>query len=91
VAGAAGFGVLFLKTIAAPGIDAVATARPLWRQVAPHHEEVCLADIKRDWDYGLAYYAGFRLPQCEDHRSAWEVVPVLPDGAALRPADVPKP
>ena len=59
--------------------------------MAAHRDEVCLADVKRDWDYGLACYAGSRLPQCEEQPQAWEVAPDSPDGAVLRPAPSPKP
>jgi hypothetical protein len=91
VASAASLGILQLKIVAAPRIDAMVSARSLWRMAAPHRDRVCLGDVKRDWDYGLAYYAGYRLPRCEERAEPWEVVPAPPDGAELRPAARPKP
>jgi hypothetical protein len=46
---------------------------------------VCLAGVKRNWDYGLAYYVGARLPECHMEARPWEVAPAPRDGAVLRP------
>jgi len=85
VAVAAGLGIIQLTESAAAPIDAAASARALGREVALHPGEVCLAGVKRNWDYGLAYYAGARLPECHAEARPWEVAPTPRDGAVLRP------
>jgi 4-amino-4-deoxy-L-arabinose transferase-like glycosyltransferase len=84
IAVAVGIGIVQL-TAAAGSIDAAASARGLGQQIALYPGQVCLGDVKRNWDYGLAYYAGARLPDCHTDARAWEVAPVPPDGAVLRP------
>ena len=91
VAAAASLGILQLKMVAGPRIDSSVSARSLWKEVAPRRDQVCLGQVKRDWDYGLAYYAGVRLPACEQQPEPWEVVPAPSDGAQLRPAASSKP
>ncbi|MDE3164434.1 MAG: hypothetical protein KGN36_01405, partial [Acidobacteriota bacterium] len=76
---------LQLKIAAAPLIERTVSARPLWREVAPRRDQVCLGLVKRDWDYGLAYYAGAPLPPCSAAPRPWEVAAATPDGAVLRP------
>ena len=61
------------------------SARTLWREIRPRVHEVCLAGVKRDWDYGLAWYAGFRLPTCDLEPKPLQVAPALPGGAILQP------
>ncbi|MBS1853789.1 MAG: glycosyltransferase family 39 protein [Acidobacteria bacterium] len=85
IAASVGLGVLELKTAAAPAIERTVSARPLWREIAPLGGQVCLGDVKRDWDYGLAYYAGSPLPRCDAGPKPWEIVPAARDGADLRP------
>jgi 4-amino-4-deoxy-L-arabinose transferase-like glycosyltransferase len=85
IAASAGWGILQLKMMAAPALDRTVSARSLWREVAPHRTEVCLGDVKRDWEYGLAYYAGGPLPECSEDDKSWEVTPEPQDGAVLRP------
>jgi 4-amino-4-deoxy-L-arabinose transferase-like glycosyltransferase len=62
-AGAAG-GIALVKWKAAPALDRAATARPLWREIAPRASGVCVQDIKRTWRYGLNYYSVTPLPEC---------------------------
>jgi 4-amino-4-deoxy-L-arabinose transferase-like glycosyltransferase len=85
IAAAVGIGVLQLKIAAAPLIERNVSARTLWREIQPRAHDVCLAGVKRDWDYGLAWYAGFRLPPCDVEPKPWQVAPALPDGAILQP------
>ncbi len=85
IAAAAGLGVWELKYRTAPTIDASVSARALWQQAAPHRGQLCTGNVKRDWKYGLAYYAGELLPDCEAEPQPWEVVPAAPDGTILRP------
>jgi len=81
VAVTAGLCVTWLKSTAAPVLDRSVSARVLWRQIEPRREEVCLGAIKRDWDYGLAYYAGARLPSCAVDPRQLELAP---DADAVR-------
>jgi 4-amino-4-deoxy-L-arabinose transferase-like glycosyltransferase len=56
---AAGF--LWLKAASFPALDRAATARPLWRSQHPD----CTDSSNRGMAYGLNYYAGRLLPQCD--------------------------
>lgn len=67
-------GVVFLKIAAYPSIDRAASARPVWRQIAPNRERVCLAGVSRNWRYGLNYYSIDPLPDCEQTPRELELV-----------------
>jgi 4-amino-4-deoxy-L-arabinose transferase-like glycosyltransferase len=85
IAVSAGWGILQLKVVAAPAMDRSVSARGLWREVAPVFGQVCTTELKRDWDYGLAYYAGNPLPECADgDGKPWEVAAEPRDSAILR-------
>ena len=71
----AGLGIGWLKSTSASDLDRFASARMLWRQIEPRRAEVCLAGVKRDWEYGLAYYAGAPLPACNADPKPLEVAP----------------
>jgi 4-amino-4-deoxy-L-arabinose transferase-like glycosyltransferase len=65
VAAASAGGMIYLKRGVAPELDRVASARSLWGQVQPHAAETCIAaSVKRDFRYGLNYYAESPLPDC---------------------------
>lgn len=55
----------FIQISATPVLDQVVSARGLWRKAAPHRNEICTGSLHRAWRYGLAYYAGAPLPDCE--------------------------
>ena len=57
-------GAVYAKAEALPAADRLASARPLWRSIEDRAAEVCLDRVKRDFAYGLAYYAGQPLPDC---------------------------
>ena len=58
-------GVLYLKTSAFPAIDANVSARPVWKQIEPVRDQVCLVEpLQRHWRYGLNYYSVTQLPDC---------------------------
>jgi 4-amino-4-deoxy-L-arabinose transferase-like glycosyltransferase len=63
---AAVLGVLYVKVKALPGLDRLATARPLWRQVSTHTGDVCVHGIQRNWRYSLNYYTVTPLPECDE-------------------------
>jgi 4-amino-4-deoxy-L-arabinose transferase-like glycosyltransferase len=64
VACGAVLGVLYLKEGVMPDVDRVASARPLWRRLAPEADRACVEPIHRDWRYGLNYYSVVPLPDC---------------------------
>jgi 4-amino-4-deoxy-L-arabinose transferase-like glycosyltransferase len=56
----AGIGFLWFQFATFPGLDAAASARPLW--LADHPQ--CAPDVSRDILYGLYYYAQRRISPC---------------------------
>ncbi len=64
IAASAAVAVAALKITTGPAIAQAATVRALSLEVAAHPGQVCLGDIRRDWQYGLDYYAGVTLPPC---------------------------
>ncbi len=64
-AAVAAAGLVYVKLSASPVLDQLVSARGLWRRVAPVREDVCIQRLHRAWRYGLAYYAGAPLPDCE--------------------------
>jgi 4-amino-4-deoxy-L-arabinose transferase-like glycosyltransferase len=65
---AAAAAILVLKLSIAPALDVATTVRPFWRHL--DNDNVCLAGVRRPWQYGLNYYAGRSLPDCVDAPSA---------------------
>jgi 4-amino-4-deoxy-L-arabinose transferase-like glycosyltransferase len=57
-------GVVGIEQRSLPEIDRLASARPLWRAIAPIHERVCIARLHRSLRYGLNYYSLAPLPDC---------------------------
>ena len=66
--------IIGLKVVALPEVDAHVSARPLWKQLAPHRSDTCVEDIHRAWRYGLNYYSVTPLPDCKDLPRDWHVV-----------------
>jgi 4-amino-4-deoxy-L-arabinose transferase-like glycosyltransferase len=79
-------GVLYLKTAATPELDRLASARPLWRQIAGRAGNVCAGDIRRDARYGLNYYSVTPLPDCADQPKPIQItqMPGAPPRLVLR-------
>jgi 4-amino-4-deoxy-L-arabinose transferase-like glycosyltransferase len=76
-------GVIILKTSAFPAIDANVSARPLWKQIEPVRDQVCIVEpLQRHWRYGLNYYSVTPLPSCEQSP--------LPYRVERSPGDPPK-
>jgi 4-amino-4-deoxy-L-arabinose transferase-like glycosyltransferase len=61
---AAAAGVLYVQITTLPAIDLRVSARPIWREIEAHRAEPCVGQIRRDWRYGLDYYAVTPLPDC---------------------------
>jgi 4-amino-4-deoxy-L-arabinose transferase-like glycosyltransferase len=59
-------GLVYVKLTATDELDRVASARPLWRQIGGHSDQVCADNLKRDFRYGLNYYSEVPLPECAD-------------------------
>ena len=82
VTAGAALGIAWLKAAATPELDRNVSARGLWRQIAGRSSQVCIGNVKRDWEYGLDYYAATRLPDCAQQPRPLQVVP-SPGGRAL--------
>jgi 4-amino-4-deoxy-L-arabinose transferase-like glycosyltransferase len=74
VALAATSGVVYVKLVALPQADRLASARPLWRSMENRAGEVCVEHLRNDFVYGLGYYAGMPLPDCATAARALHVV-----------------
>ena len=57
-------GMLYVKQSALPRVDGIASARGLWRAIAGRAGDICIANIERNWVYGLNYYSVTPLPEC---------------------------
>ena len=83
VAAGAGIGIAWLKATDAPELERTVSARGLWRQTGGRADDICIGDLKRDWIYGLNYYANRELPDCENEPKPIKLVPAPGDGAVL--------
>jgi 4-amino-4-deoxy-L-arabinose transferase-like glycosyltransferase len=83
VAVGAGLGIARLKATVAPELERSASARALWRQVEASAGDVCLGELKRDWVYGLNYYAGKALPRCDEETRPVRILPAPGDHAIV--------
>ena len=56
----------YFKFALLPVLDQRYSVRAFWRAHAQQLEAVdtCVKDVRRDWAYGLNYYAGHPLPAC---------------------------
>jgi len=57
-------GVIYIKLVSFPAIDAAYSARPLWLRIASAPDRVCVEEIARNWRWGLNYYSVSPLPDC---------------------------
>jgi hypothetical protein len=55
---------LYLKAALYPALDRNASARALWQLLAKDPRGVCDAGTRRDWVYGLNFYAGHAMSGC---------------------------
>ena len=87
IAAGVGAGVFYVKQSAAPEVDALASARGLWRGMADRAGDICIANLERNWVYGLNYYSVTPLPECKAQtRPLW-----LVQGPGQPPRLVPAP
>jgi len=64
---------LYLKEAVYPVLDREASARGLWRELAPEMDTVCDAGLHRAWQYQFAFYLGHPLPPCTQGQSRWSL------------------
>jgi 4-amino-4-deoxy-L-arabinose transferase-like glycosyltransferase len=57
-------GMAYVKHVALPQLDRVASARSLWRGISDRSGDTCVDGIHRTWRYGLNYYSVTPLPEC---------------------------
>jgi 4-amino-4-deoxy-L-arabinose transferase-like glycosyltransferase len=86
VAAGAAVGIAYLKSVATPELDRGVSARGLWREIGGRASDVCIGNVKRDWEYGLNYYSVTPLPDCEKQPKPLQVLPAPGGRAYLRPA-----
>jgi len=58
--------IAYFKFAALPVLDQRYSVRAFWRTHAQQLEaaDICVKNVRRDWTYGLNYYAGRPLPAC---------------------------
>jgi 4-amino-4-deoxy-L-arabinose transferase-like glycosyltransferase len=76
VAAGAALGVGYLKISTASELDQRVSVRRIWHEAATSPDDVCLGPMRRDWVYGLNYYAGRALPYCDDEPKPVQIVSV---------------
>jgi hypothetical protein len=82
IAAGAAAGTVYLKQVAAPDLDRTASARGLWREIAPRAGAICIDWLPRGAQYSLDYYSGVPLPDCAHHPKPVELL--LVQGQPLR-------
>lgn len=56
----------YFKVSVFPVLDRQVSARAFWREHREELPEACIANVRRDWEYQLNYYAGRKLRVCQD-------------------------
>jgi len=60
------FGVVYLKVVTFPALDERVSVRGFWRAHPSEISTACVGqEVRREWLYGLNYYAGRALPDCD--------------------------
>jgi hypothetical protein len=54
----------YFKFAVLPVLDQRYSVRGFWTAHAPQIESACIKDVRRNWTYGLNYYARRVLPEC---------------------------
>jgi hypothetical protein len=55
---------MYLKSAAFPEMDRLVSSRAFWREHGSQASGACVERLKRDWVYGLNYYAGGPFKDC---------------------------
>jgi 4-amino-4-deoxy-L-arabinose transferase-like glycosyltransferase len=56
--------IAYFKAAVLPVLDQRYSVRGFWRANEAQIQKACLKDVRRNWVYGLNYYAGGPLPEC---------------------------
>lgn len=64
VALAAGIGAMYVKYATFPALDRTVSVRSFWRAYQTEVATGCVDGVSRTWQYGLNYYAGRQVPEC---------------------------
>ena len=67
-------GVLYLKSVADPLLDAQVSARRLWTRVKPISGRLCDQWSNRDWSLGLSFYRDSSIPACSSGKFDYALV-----------------
>ena len=73
-------GMIWLESRTFPVLDRTISARALWREAAPHRDDLCVAEVNRSWRYNLNYYSVTLLPDCRTTLRRFRIE--QPDGGA---------
>jgi 4-amino-4-deoxy-L-arabinose transferase-like glycosyltransferase len=76
-AGTIFFSVAYERWKVYPVLDQRVSVRGFWRANESQAAGACIDGVRREWEYGLNYYAGHALPQCD---AAAHVRIVVKDG-----------
>ncbi|MFM2123580.1 MAG: hypothetical protein RL328_31, partial [Acidobacteriota bacterium] len=61
------FSVMYLKSAAFPAMDRLVSSRAFWVAHGSELSEACADHLKRDWVYGLNYYAARPFADCTEN------------------------
>ena len=64
-------------------IDEAVSARPIWRQIAPQRDRVCVEWMHRRYRYGVNYYSVTPLPDCNVEEKPVHIVEGVTDPPRL--------
>jgi 4-amino-4-deoxy-L-arabinose transferase-like glycosyltransferase len=73
--GLAFLGWFYVEYAALPWVDRTASARSLWLEIPEPKRAYCVGPVRRDWRYGLNYYAAVPLPDCAPGATVNEILP----------------
>ena len=74
VALAAGFGAAYIKDHTFPRLDQTVSVRGFWRSSGASAASACFDSVSRTWQYGLNYYAGRPLAECQPSDSGAHII-----------------
>ena len=85
IAAGAAAGTVYLKQVAAPDLDRIASARGLWQEISPRAADVCIDWLPRKMQYSLDYYSTVPLPDCAHHPKPIELLQIQGQPPRLMP------
>jgi 4-amino-4-deoxy-L-arabinose transferase-like glycosyltransferase len=83
VAAGAALGIGYLKNAVTPELDRSVSAHGVWTEIEARAGEVCVGDVKRNWEYGLNFYSVVPLPKCDQDPKPWRLRRAAGDRIAL--------